>query len=98
MDTLTQFPVQLTNLKNIGELYISSKKITGLPSQLGGLINLKKLSLDMPELRVLADTFKNMDRLERVVIKSRYLSPETLQILENNLPGCDINTQDQLLK
>jgi hypothetical protein len=52
----------------------------------------------MPELQSLPETMKNMDRLASFYISSKKISPETLEGLQNHLPGCRINIQDQLLK
>jgi Leucine-rich repeat (LRR) protein len=98
LDELTLFPQELANLKYITDLNLTSGNIKTLPPQIAGLTNLTKLSLKMPELQSLPETMKNMDRLASFYISSKKISPETLEGLQNHLPGCRLNIQDQLLK
>ena len=85
INDLSEFPIQICELKNLEELYLSLGSIKELPNEIGNLTNLKILDLSEQKIKTLPDEMSNLKKLEELKLYDNYFEniPNSIGKLSN---------------
>ena len=90
---VTEIPKQIKQFKNLKLLAVFDNNINSLPTELGSLISLKTLYLDMNPISALLPTVGKLKHLEKLGVVKTNIGTSEIAGLKKFLPNCEVQVQ-----
>lgn len=90
---VTEIPKEIKQFKNLKLLAVFNNNINYLPNELGGLISLKTLYIDMNPISVLLPTVGKLKHLEKLGVVKTKIGDSEIAELRKVLPNCEVQLQ-----
>lgn len=85
-------PIEITKIKSLEELNLSAVGLTKIPEEIGDLMNLKKLSIQVnPEIEQLPNSMKRLIHLKELWMSGTGVYQKDVNELAEALPNCEIH-------
>ncbi|MCG8309397.1 MAG: leucine-rich repeat domain-containing protein [Cytophagales bacterium] len=85
-----EFPIEITQLTQLNQLFISNGKITSIPREIAALENLKKLNLANNQLTSLPAEIGELKNLKTLNVKGNNIPQSDIDAIQAKLPKCKI--------